>query len=109
MGERLRAARVPPPGRIIRRELDVRGWTQKDLAHIMDRPEQTISQIVNAKKRVTPETALQLHNVLSHVIGSVRVVVLSSRDFVDPTAAEPQVHPALRDLGPADTRRAGSN
>jgi len=60
MGERLRAARVPPPGRIIRRELDVRGWTQKDLAHIMDRPEQTISQIVNAKKRVTPETALQL-------------------------------------------------
>lgn len=60
MGERLRAARVPPAGRIIRRELDARGWTQKDLAQIMDRPEQTISQIVNAKKRITPETALQL-------------------------------------------------
>ena len=60
MGGQLRAARVPPPGRIIRRELDARGWTQKDLAHIMDRPEQTISQIVNAKKRITPETALQL-------------------------------------------------
>jgi len=56
----LRAARVPPPGRIIRRELDARGWTQKDLAHIMDRPEQTISEIVNAKKRITPDTALQL-------------------------------------------------
>lgn len=60
MGEKLRAARVPPPGRIIKRELDARGWTQKDLAQIMDRPEQTISQIVNAKKRITPETALQL-------------------------------------------------
>ena len=56
----MRAARVPPPGRIIKRELEARGWTQKDLAHIMDRPEQTISQIVNAKKRITPETALQL-------------------------------------------------
>ena len=60
MGEKLRAARVLPPGRIIRRELDARGWTQKDLAEIMDRPEQTISEIVNAKKRITPETALQL-------------------------------------------------
>jgi HTH-type transcriptional regulator/antitoxin HigA len=53
-------ARVPAPGRIIRRELDARGWTQKDLADIMGRPEQTISQIVNARKRITPDTALQL-------------------------------------------------
>jgi HTH-type transcriptional regulator/antitoxin HigA len=60
MGAQLKAARVAPPGRIIRRELEARGWTQKDLAHIMDRPEQTISQIVNGKKRITPETALQL-------------------------------------------------
>jgi len=60
MGAQLRAARVPPPGRIIRRELEARGWTQKDLAHIMDRPEQTISQIVNGRKSVTPDTALQL-------------------------------------------------
>jgi HTH-type transcriptional regulator/antitoxin HigA len=55
-----RPARVPPPGHIIRRELDARGWNQKDLAHIMDRPEQTISEIVNGKKHITPETALQL-------------------------------------------------
>jgi HTH-type transcriptional regulator / antitoxin HigA len=60
MGANPRPARVPSPGRIIRRELDARGWTQKDLAHIMDRPEQFISQIVNAHKRITPETALQL-------------------------------------------------
>jgi len=60
MGANLKPARVPPPGRIIRRELDARGWNQKELAHIMDRPEQTISQIVNGKKLITPETALQL-------------------------------------------------
>ncbi|MBN1450960.1 MAG: HigA family addiction module antidote protein, partial [Anaerolineales bacterium] len=60
MNADLRPARAVPPGRIIRRELEARGWTQKDLAAIMDRPEQLISQIVNARKQVTPETALQL-------------------------------------------------
>ncbi|MGC9399952.1 MAG: HigA family addiction module antitoxin [Anaerolineae bacterium] len=60
MNTDLKPARVPAPGQIIRRELEARGWTQKDLAEIMDRPEQTISQIVNAHKRITPETALQL-------------------------------------------------
>lgn len=60
MGTNPRPARVPPPGRTIKRELEARGWTQKDLAHIMDRPEQFISQLVNAHKRITPETALQL-------------------------------------------------
>jgi len=55
-----RPARVPSPGRILRRELEARGWTQKDLAGIMGRPAQAISQIVQAKKQITPETALQL-------------------------------------------------
>lgn len=60
MDTNLIPARVPSPGRIIRRELEARGWTQKDLAVIMNRPEQMISQIVNARKKITPETALQL-------------------------------------------------
>lgn len=53
-------ARVPAPGRILSRELEARGWTQKDLAEIIDRPEQAISQIINAKKQITPETAKEL-------------------------------------------------
>jgi len=60
MSATLKPARVPSPGRILRRELEARGWTQKDLAHIMDLPEQTISQIVRGRKRVTPEMALEL-------------------------------------------------
>jgi len=60
MSRDLRPARVAPPGRIIRRELDARGWTQKDLAEIMERPAQAVSQIVRGHKQITPETALQL-------------------------------------------------
>ncbi|MGC9396857.1 MAG: HigA family addiction module antitoxin [Anaerolineae bacterium] len=60
MNTNLIPARAPSPGRIIRRELEARGWTQKDLATIMDRPEQSISQIVKARKKITSETALQL-------------------------------------------------
>ena len=60
MDTNLRPARVPLPGSIIRAELDARGWTQKDLARIMGRPEKTISQIVNGHKQITPETALEL-------------------------------------------------
>jgi HTH-type transcriptional regulator/antitoxin HigA len=60
MNTDLRPARVTPPGRIIRRELEARGWTQKDLAAVVGRPEQTISQIVQGRKQITPETAIQL-------------------------------------------------
>ena len=60
MSAKLRPARVPHAGCIIRRELEARGWTQKDLADIMGRPEQAISEIVNGRKRLISETALQL-------------------------------------------------
>jgi HTH-type transcriptional regulator/antitoxin HigA len=64
MGETIRAARAVAPGRIILRELDARGWSQQDLATIMGRPKQTISEIVRAKKQITAETALQLAKAL---------------------------------------------
>ena len=60
MNASLRPARAVPPGRIIQRELDARGWTQKDLAEIMGRPPQAINEIVRTRKRITPETAHQL-------------------------------------------------
>jgi HTH-type transcriptional regulator/antitoxin HigA len=46
------------------RELEARGWTQKDLAEITGRPVQTINEIVQAKKQITPETALDLSAAL---------------------------------------------
>jgi HTH-type transcriptional regulator / antitoxin HigA len=60
MKNKLVPARVSPPGQIISRELAAREWTQKDLAQIINRPEQTISAIVNGTKQITPETALEL-------------------------------------------------
>jgi len=53
-------ARRMPPGRTVRREREARGWTQKDLAAIIGRPEQAISQIVNGEKEITPQTAIEL-------------------------------------------------
>jgi HTH-type transcriptional regulator/antitoxin HigA len=58
--ETLRPARTISPGRIILNELDARGWSQQDLASIMGRPEQMLSEIIHAKKQITAETAHQL-------------------------------------------------
>lgn len=60
MIRKLTPARVVTPGRILKRELEARGWTQKDLADIMGRPVQTINEIVGGSKQITPQTALQL-------------------------------------------------
>lgn len=60
MIRRLTPVRVPTPGRILKRELEARDWTQKDLADIMSRPVQTINEIVGGSKQITPQTALQL-------------------------------------------------
>lgn len=58
--ENLRPARLVSPGAVLRRELEARRWSQKDLAEITGRPEQAISEIVQGAKRITPETALDL-------------------------------------------------
>jgi HTH-type transcriptional regulator / antitoxin HigA len=60
MKKKLVPARVSPPGKIISRELAARQWTQKDLAEIINRPEQIISAIVKGTKQIKPETALKL-------------------------------------------------
>lgn len=50
-------AEVFPPGEFLREELEARGWTQQELADILDRPPRVISEIISAKRAVTPETA----------------------------------------------------
>lgn len=53
-------AEVFPPGEFIREELAARGKTQADLARVLGRPLQTVNQIINGRKAITPETALEL-------------------------------------------------
>ena len=53
-----------PPGELLEEELKARGMSQKELALRTGRPEQTISEIVNGKKSITQDTALELEKVL---------------------------------------------
>lgn len=57
-------AEVFPPGSLIQEELEFRGWTQADLAQVMGRPLQAVNEIINAKKRVTEDTAKELELAL---------------------------------------------
>ena len=50
-------AEVFPPGEVIREELEARGWSQVELADIMGRPPRVVSEIISAKRAITPETA----------------------------------------------------
>jgi len=60
MSQILQPARVAIPGNILKRELEARGWTQNDLAAIIGRPPQVISEIISGVKQITPETACEL-------------------------------------------------
>ncbi len=63
--KRTRTAAVPvAPGEILQEELQARGWTQSDLAQILGRPAQVISEIVTGRKSVTAETAVALGKAL---------------------------------------------
>jgi HTH-type transcriptional regulator / antitoxin HigA len=53
-------AEVFPPGEFVRDELEARGWTQEDLSQIMGRPQAAINLIINDKRGITPETAIEL-------------------------------------------------
>lgn len=57
-------AEIFPPGDRLKEELDARGWTQADLADILGRPPRLISEIITAKRAITPETARGLGQAL---------------------------------------------
>lgn len=44
-------------GEFLKEELEARGWTQAELAEIIGRPTQAVSEIILGKRGVTPETA----------------------------------------------------
>ncbi len=53
-------AEVFPPGDFLNEELEARGWTQSDLASILDRPVRLVNEIIAGKRGITPETATGL-------------------------------------------------
>lgn len=53
-----------PPGEFLQEVLDEKSMTQKDLSMRMARPAQKINEILKGSKAITPETAIQLEQVL---------------------------------------------
>lgn len=53
-------AEVFRPGDFIRDEIEGRGWSQSDLASIIGRTDAVISELINGKRGVTPDTAQAL-------------------------------------------------
>ena len=56
-----------PPGEYLAEEIEQRGLSQKELASRMGRPANAINEIVNGKKAITAETALQLEAVIPEI------------------------------------------
>jgi HTH-type transcriptional regulator / antitoxin HigA len=56
---------VSPPGETLLDILEERGMSQSELAERTGRPKKTISEIINGKAAITPDTALQLERVLA--------------------------------------------
>jgi HTH-type transcriptional regulator / antitoxin HigA len=56
-----------PPGEFLAEEIEARGISQKELAKRMGRPLNAINEIINGKKSITAEAALQLEEVLPEI------------------------------------------
>jgi len=50
-------AEVFPPGDVIKEEMEFRGWSQSDLAEILDRPLAMVNDVVSARRSISLETA----------------------------------------------------
>lgn len=64
MAKTFTPAEAFPPGEYLRDELSERGWTEKEFAEILGRPVQAVSEILNGRKQIVPETALALAEAL---------------------------------------------
>ncbi|NLG83075.1 MAG: transcriptional regulator [Firmicutes bacterium] len=53
-------ARVVSLGSVLQNELVARGWSQTDLAAIMNRPIGAINEIIKGTKQITSETTVEL-------------------------------------------------
>jgi len=63
MRPRLIPAKAFPPSRILQKELEARGLTQKDLAAIEEDLPQAIAEIIQGNQQITPDIAIKLSKV----------------------------------------------
>jgi HTH-type transcriptional regulator/antitoxin HigA len=51
---------IEHPGTYIKEEIDARGWNQRDLAFILDVPEQAVTMLISGKRGISPDMAKAL-------------------------------------------------
>jgi len=51
---------MPIPGEFIQEELDARGWTQRDLAYVLDMDEPALNKLIKGKHGISPDMAKAL-------------------------------------------------
>lgn len=56
-----------PPGEYLAEEIEARSISQKELARRMGRPLNAINEIINGKKSITADTALQFEEVMPEI------------------------------------------
>jgi HTH-type transcriptional regulator/antitoxin HigA len=90
------------PGEILKEDLEAMGWTQKDLAEVMGRPEQAISEIVKGTKQITPETAIELGTAMGQspdywlrLETSYRLALARGRQSSDTIATRARIYSML--------------
>jgi addiction module HigA family antidote len=59
-----RPARSVAPGRILRQELEARGWSTEELAAVMNRPVAHVIGLLNGEQPLSQETAAELGKAL---------------------------------------------
>jgi len=55
---------ISPPGDTLAETLEFKGISQTELANSMNRPVETINEIIKGKTAITPKIALQLEHFL---------------------------------------------
>lgn len=113
MDNNLVPAYTPTPGELLKMELDARGWTQGEFAEIISKPQQAVSQIINGKKQITPETALRISRALGtspelwNNLEAEYQLALARQNTVDSEMSEIEIRSRLHELAPVPelTRR----
>ena len=77
-----------PPGEYLHDELHERGWTATEFAEIIDRPAQTVSEILSGKQEITPDTALAFAKALGTTPESWLNLQTAYRHHMRRTAAD---------------------
>ncbi|HEY3417897.1 MAG TPA: HigA family addiction module antitoxin [Armatimonadota bacterium] len=55
------------PGEILKEEIEARSMTQKELAEEMGRPVQVVNLIINGRKGISAETAVDLEKAIPEI------------------------------------------